>query len=248
MSSFGRISKGLLREKVKFINLIFIINIFVVIYSLITNKFSNNTNSYTGIAVMSITLGVIFLCWLNEGVYSNDRYRLIPVSDGTMYFSNVLMSIIALVYLLVGEFIFYLIEYKLVPNAYDNMMMADFNGGQQYLFGLEILVTFILGVIFIFTVVTAIHMLTSWISNFLPFRNQTLIQGILAFVVIGVLMIPFNYITNNILKIFGIDNMNSSFAAVSHVMSAIMAMILIWIIVFTIINLYFLKRWSETTK
>jgi len=248
MSSFGRISKGLLREKLKFINLIFIINIFGMVYSLISNKFSNNTNSYTGMVVMSVTIGVIFLCWLNEGVYSNDRYRLIPVSDGTMYFSNVIMSIIALVYLLAGEFIFYLIEYKLVSNKYDAMMIGDFNGTQQYLFAFEILVTFILGIIFIFTAVTAIHMLISWISNFLPFRNQTLVQGILAFVVVGVLMIPFNYITNNVLKIFGIDNMNSSFIAVSHVMYAIMAMILIWIVVFTIINLYFLKRWSETTK
>ena len=250
MSSFSRVSKGLFRERFKYINLIFIIDIIAGLYSIILNQFSGGTKttSYTGGIVMSVFVGVILIAWQNEDAYINDRFRLIPVSDVTMYFSNIVMSIAALAYLLVGEFIFYLIEYKLAPNPYDKIMISNFNSAQQYLFGIESLIAFILGIIFIFTVVTTIHMLINWISNFLPFRNQTFVKAIMMFLVIGILMVPFDYITTHVLNLMGITNLNNSFSAVNHVMYAGMAMMLIWIAVFTIANIYFLSRWSETSK
>jgi len=250
MSSFGRISKIFLKERLKFINLIFIIDILGGLYLMALNQFFGETKtvSYSGGIFMSIVVGVCLLIFINENSYDNNKYRLIPVSDKTMYFSSLLMSIVALLYLIAGETIFYLIEYKLVPNEYDSIMIGNFNTTQQYLFILESILEIILGIIFIFTAVTVIHMLINWISNFLPFRNQTIVKCVVAFIVVIVLGIPFEYITSNALNVMGINNLNSSFSAVSHVMYASMAIMVIWSIIFTIINVYFFRRWSETTK
>jgi len=248
MSSLGRISKVLLREKVKYINLIFIIDIFGGLYSIILNTFfsKSRTTSYMGMVFASIFLGIILLTWLNERTYSNDKFRLIPLTDGIMYLGNILTTFIAFIYLLVGETVLYFVSYSLFPNRYDAYMINGFNSTQQYFFTAEVIVSFILGIIFIWTVVTSVHMIINWISNFLPFRNQNLIKIIIMLVVIVLLGIPFTYITTEVSLTMGINGMGSSFKDVSHVIYSGMAILIIWIAIFTVVNLYFLNRWSET--
>ncbi|KRO00023.1 hypothetical protein IV57_GL002038 [Companilactobacillus kimchiensis] len=215
-----------------------------------TTLFSHNSEpvSYIGGSFIALVLGIVILTVMNEGIYSRDKYRLIPVTDGTLYFGSMLTAIVSFVYLMAGEIVIYIVSYKIAPNPYDKIMIGDFNSVQQYLFKFEALVAFILGVILVWSGITLLHLLVEGINDFLPFRNQSFVKIILAIVIIWIFMIPFNFITENVLRLMGINNLDSSFSAVTHVMYASMGMMVIWTIIFTIINLYLLNKWSETTK
>lgn len=250
MSSFNRISKGLFRERFKIITFILALHLFAVLASRIWDLFSTNhaVNSLTGGVLIAVTIGLIFLAIMNEGTYDRDRYRLIPVSDKTLYLSNMWTTFVSVMYLLVGEGLIYFAAYKIFPNSYDQMMINDFNSTQQYLFKFEVAVGIILTLMMAFSAITLLHLLIESISNFLPFRNQALVKTILSFVVTLVIGYPIKFITGAILKIMGIDNLDNSFTAVTHVLASGMAVMLIWMIVFSLINLYLLNRWSETSK
>lgn len=250
MSSFNRISKGLFRERFKIITFILALHFVAVLASRIWDMFNTNhePNSLTGGMFVATTIGLVFLAIINEGTYERDRYRLIPVADKTLYLSNLWTTFVSVVYLLVGEGLIFFIAYKISPNPYDKIMINDFNAGQQNLFKFEVAVGIVLTIMMLFTAITLLHLLIESISNFLPFKNQKLIKTILAFVVTLVIGYPIKYITGIIFKIMGIDNLDNSFTAVTHVVVSGMAIMIVWMIVFSLINLYLLNRWSETTK
>lgn len=250
MSSFSRVSKVLFRERFKIITSLLAVHLIILVASKIWNIFIDNsqTTSMTGGVFIAIIVGITLLIIMNEGVYVRDRYRLIPVADKTLYLSNIWTSFVSVIYLLVGEGAIYFVVYKIFPNQYDRIMINDFNASQQGLVKFEIVVGIILAIMMLFSAVTLIHLLIESIGSFLPFKNQTFVQTILAFVVTLVLGYPVKYITGNMLKIMGIDNLNNSFQAVTHVLTAGMAMMVIWMIVFSAVNVYLLNRWSETTK
>lgn len=250
MSSFGRVSKKLLSSRFKIVTMLLGIHVGIILLFQIFKRLVDNSNiqSFTGGVVMFMLIGTVLLSISIEKTYSNDKYRLIPISDNSLYASNMLMTLISYIYLIAGEVIIYLAATKIFPNPYDGIMIRDFNSVQQYLFKFEVLVAFILGVILLWTGVTVLHQIIDWINGFLPFKNQSFGKVILSLIVIWIFMIPFNFITANVLKIMGINGMNSSFSGVNHVMLAGMGMMALWIILFTAINLYFLNKWSETSK
>ncbi|MQS77327.1 hypothetical protein FHL06_13510 [Lactobacillus halodurans] len=127
-------------------------------------------------------------------------------------------------------------------------MVRSFNSTQQYLFKFEILVAFVLGIMVVWAGVTALHLLVNWVNDFLPFRSQSFVKVIVAVVVVWLFMIPFNFVTGNVLRIIGFNDLNNSFASVNRVMYSSMAMMIIWIAIFTIINLYLLNKKAETVN
>lgn len=249
MSSFGRVSKDLLKERFKIVSLVFGMQILVTAATLLWKFFDHSAEvtSYSGSVAVFLVIPITFMAVMNERVLVNDRYRLIPISDNTFYSSVTLTALASLVYIIVGELIIYLGFYKLFPNPYDQMMINDFNSVQQYLFKFEVLVAFILGIMVVWTGITALHLLVNWVNDFLPFKGQNISKVIVAIVVIWAFMVPFNFITGNTLRIMGINDLDNSFNAVTHMMYASMGMMLIWIVIFSAINLYLLNKKSETT-
>ena len=249
MSSLGRISKGLFKERFTFVTKLFGIQILILVATQLWSHFSTNmgTTSFTGNIVMFTMVMVAVTAVMNEKIITNDKYRLIPVSDGVLYGSSLLTAFVSLLYFTFGEIVIYLIAYWISPNRYDQMMINDFNSVQQYFFKFEVLIAFILGIIVVWTGVTALHLLINWVNDFLPFRSQTISKVIVAIVIVWAFMIPFNFVTGNVLRFMGINDMDSSFAAVSHVMYSGMGMMVIWIVIFSAINLYLLNKKSETT-
>ncbi|MFC6176810.1 hypothetical protein ACFQAV_08145 [Companilactobacillus huachuanensis] len=250
MSSLGRVSKGLLKNRFKLISLIFGVQILILLVVQLWKFFTHvsKITSFTGYVFIAMVVGIVMIAIANERVYLTDKYRLIPINDGTLYSSNMLTSFLSLIYLIVGELLFYIAANAFFPNDYDQFMIRSFNSTQQYLFKSEVLLTFILGVLVVWTGVTALHLLINWVNDFLPFRNQNFVKAIVAVIVVWLFMIPFNYITSNVLRIMGINGMDNSFAAVTRVMYLSMAMMVIWIAIFTVINLYLLNKKSETTN
>lgn len=250
MSSLGRVSKGLFKNKFKMISWILGIHILIILVTQIWNSFRTNPGitSFTGGVFIAMAVGIFTMARANELVYVNDKYRLIPISDATLYSSNMLTSFFGLVYLMIGEFVVYVASVAIFPNDYDRFMVRSFNSVQQYYFKAEIVVAFILGIIVVWTGITALHLLINWVNDFLPFRSQSFVKAIVAVIIVWLFMIPFNFITSNVLRIMGINDLDSSFGAVSRVLYSGMAMMVIWIVIFTVIDLYLLNKKSETTN
>jgi Predicted membrane protein len=250
MSSLGRVNIKLFKNKFKIISWILGIQIlFSLAYQVwktITSP--ENITSFTGEIFGAVVIGIVMLSVINERVYINDKFRLIPISDGTLYLGNMLTSVLGLVYLIACEIVIYVVSITVFPNKYDDLMVRSFNSTQQYLFKFEVLVAFILGIVVVWAGITALHLLVNWVNDFLPFRSQNFVKVIVAAVVVWLFMILFNFITGNVLRIMGINDLDNSFAAVSRVMYSSMAMMIIWIAIFTIINLYLLNKKSETVN
>ncbi len=250
MSSLGCLNKELSKNKFKIISWILGIQIlFSVVYQgwkAITSP--TDITSFTGEIFGAVIIGIVMLSIINERVYISDKFRLIPISDGALYLSNMLTSVLGLIYLIVSEIVIYTVSITVFPNKYDDLMVRSFNSTQQYLFKFEILVAFVLGIMVVWAGVTALHLLVNWVNDFLPFRSQSFVKVIVAVVVVWLFMIPFNFVTGNVLRIIGFNDLNNSFASVNRVMYSSMAMMIIWIAIFTIINLYLLNKKAETVN
>jgi hypothetical protein len=77
----------------------------------------SNIQSFTGGVVMFMLIGTVLLSISIEKTYSNDKYRLIPISDNSLYASNMLMTLIAYLYLIAGEVMIYLAATKIFPQS-----------------------------------------------------------------------------------------------------------------------------------
>lgn len=248
MSSFKRINKDLLHDKFRMMNIILTIHALVILAAQLVDYLNHSApdRSFTGGVLMALLVGFVFLATANERVYVSNKYRLLPLKDVTLYLSNMISSLLTYFYLVVGEVIIYLAAIKLFPNPYDNTMFSGFNSVKQYSFKLSILLIFILGIIMVWSGITVLHMVINWITSFLPFGKQNLVKSIVAFIVALVFLTPFKFFTVNILKIVGMNNVGDNFTALKNVMLTGSGMLVFWIVIFTVVNIYFLKNKSET--
>lgn len=250
MSSFGRVSKNLIKYRMRLVTILLILHIFVIVAAQIYDFIFHNSDitSFTGGVVIIMIVGIILLAIAIENTYSSDKYRLIPISDTQLYFSNMMTALISLIYLIIGELIIYSVAVKIFPNPYDDFMISHFNSVQQYFFKFEILVTFILGVLLIWAGISLLHLVIDWIDGFLPFKNQSIGKIILEVIVVGILAVPFKIITENIFDILTTGNAGNTFTDEIHLLSMGIVIVIVWILVFVSTNLYIMNRWSETTK
>jgi len=259
MSEFIGLSKNMISEKWKYANWIIGIDflaLFVIsLMQAVKTSFGTGILSYIfTLFIFSLVLvnivGVIMFARSNERILTSNNYRLIPTSETKLYFSNLLTTFIAFLYLwilesVVGGIIYSLSSHNSMNMSYDGIRTAQdwAMAGKFYLF-------LALSIILIWSAVTLIHLLTNWIGGFLPFGKQKFVTFILYLVVIWAASAIFNFTTANIFKTlynFGtgeIDNL-SSLNSILGVGSGIM---FAWIVVFTVVNIYLLKRWTETKR
>jgi len=100
----------------------------------------------------------------------------------------------------------------------------------------------------LWTGITALHLLVNWANDSLPFTGQTAAKVIVAIVIVWAFSVPFNFITGNVLRLVGFNELNNSFGAVTRVMNSSILMMVAWIAVFTAINLYLLNKKTETVN
>lgn len=246
----GGISKTLFKNKFKLISYLLAFHVILNLGSMIFKLLIHNQEilSYTG-GVFGFTLaGFVMVSHYNEKIYFSNRYRMVPITDNQLYFSNLWTSIAALVYLSCAEIGIYGLSYFIRPNIYDKMMISNLINTDHL--GYKLLILLIIGLvgILVLNVITTIDFLINWITNVSPFKKQKLASAILAFVVTYVLFIPFNFITANILRLGGINQLGTSNIAFQSVIWISLALCIVWIVLFTFINLYFVNNWSETAN
>ncbi|WP_119326634.1 hypothetical protein [Companilactobacillus musae] len=258
MNEFVNLSKNLMRDKWKLINWVTIFELiaFVAIYllRLVTGGWNGEIMPTYFVGVFAFETGIvsfvgfIMLSRSNEHVFTSNNYRLIPISDTKLYFSNILTTFLAYVYLqILGVVIGNIIEFMTAGGV---GQMPKLSGEDLMTMGQFILLT-IIGMILIWTGITLVHFLINWIGGFLAFGRQKLVKFILYVVVTFVGLVIFNYTTGSVFKFVyenmtpeGINNLNQ-FNNVIWISIGVSA---IWLVIFTVLNIYFLKRWIETIR
>jgi H+/Cl- antiporter ClcA len=217
----------------------------MILYKKIFNI--TDSTSLTGGVFIAVIIGVVFLVMSVINICDSSKYRLIPISDKGLYFSNFLSAFFVVIYLLVGEAIVYFVAYAIFPNPYDQIMIKDFSAG-QYWFKFEVVIAIVLGIMLILVGSVVIRLLVSLVGDFLPIKKQTFATVILTLIVIWGVMVAFNAITANTLILLGVREVTTSFSSVVRMLNMSLFILLIWNIVLTFLNLYLLNRWSEATK
>lgn len=249
MSSISRVNKNLFRQRGKIISLILGFHALALLLMILYKKIFNITDStsLTGGVFIAVIIGVVFLVMSVINICDSSKYRLIPISDKGLYFSNFLSAFFVVIYLLVGEAIVYFVAYAIFPNPYDQIMIKDFSAG-QYWFKFEVVIAIVLGIMLILVGSVVIRLLVSLVGDFLPIKKQTFATVILTLIVIWGVMVTFNAITANTLILLGVREVTTSFSSVVRMLNMSLFILLIWNIVLTFLNLYLLNRWSEATK
>lgn len=261
MTEFMGLSKNLIRDKWKTMNWIVVIELiaFVVIYLLriITGGFNGDMmpSYFIGLfafeTVVVSFVGMIMLARSNERVFTSNNYRLIPVSDTKLYFSNILTTFLAYIYLQIIEAILGNIVMFISGVRANDLMGIGQIASEDYMTMFEIIIFLILGIILTWTGITVIHFLINWISGFLPFARQGIITFVLYIVVTFIALTVFNLTTGKVISFIyqnispqGIMNFNQ----LNGVIWLSLGISLVWIIIFTALNIYLLKRWTETIR
>jgi len=217
MSSILGITKSLVWDKFKFMNMILLGNLICLLIIIVVG-IANPFNSRYPQGLMNLTYGIVFivgvlgLVLMNEKILGSNRYRLIPVSNWGLYAVNIVTTIVNFLYLLV-------IETSILACGY------FFNNGYFFNkrnFGQEIYhiqqnyplsdmsraaLLLALGVILIWTISTLLRLIIEWSSNFLPVKNNYLLKGI---VIIGVILIGTMILFQTLINISQISLYNLS--------------------------------------
>lgn len=261
MSDYINLSKNLIYDKWKTMNWVVIIQLiaFVVMYlwRLITGGFDGSLMPsyfvafFTFETVLASLVGFVMLSRRNEQVFTSNNYRLIPVSDTKLYFGNVLTTLLAYIYLQIIEGILGNIVMFMAGGNWSDISISSVVGHSEIASMVLIFILMILGTILMWTGITVIHFLIGWISGFLPFGRQKFVTFILYFVVTCIGLIIFNFTTGKVIKFLithistqGITNLNQ----LNNVLWISCGITFVWIAIFTLLNIYLLKRWTETIR
>lgn len=255
MNEFIDLSKNLMHDKWKLMNWIVIFELiaFVGIYvlRLVTGGWNGQImpTYFVGLfGFETVVVGFILLSRNNEHVFTSNNYRLLPVSDTKLYFSNILTTFLAYIYLQILGVIFGNIIELMTPNKISQFPMPS---GEEITMMVQFILLVIIGMILMWTGITLIHFLINWIGGFLAFGSQKLVKFILYVIVTFVALIIFNYTTGSVFKFIyenmtpeGITNLNQF----NNIIWLSIGVSVIWLAIFTVLNIYFLKRWIETIR
>jgi len=249
MSSVLGVSKSLVWDKFKLVNIVLFFNLIevaVLIYLLKANKSLNLGYSAGNMilnAVVVYILGVILLVRFNEQTFANGKYRLIPITETQLYLSNFLTTGLVYLYFWIVETAIleatFFVESKQFLPVFDRLDLADIK-----MLIVSILLSF-LGIALIWTMSTVIHLLGNWLTNILPVKSQKLTMTFFYIIVLSLTIAVF-YFTLNAISLSRIYEATGR----SYNLFWIMLLIsyLLGIICFSWINIYLLKRCSEINR
>ncbi|CAJ1185001.1 hypothetical protein CPR19088_GLDEOEPO_01816 [Companilactobacillus paralimentarius] len=194
MSSLLGVSKELIWSKFRPINLTLLINIILVGIIIGITKFDSIffRSFPQGLMIISATvffiLGIVILVNLNEKVLSSNRYRLIPISESQLYFSNLLTSGLIYFYFCLIESIIFLgsLYYYMRNDVFYHTVIDD---NIQFELLLKDITLIFLAVVLIWTGSTLVHLLMNYINDFLQIKSQKLLYVIFNLLIIAAALV-----------------------------------------------------------
>ena len=259
MTEFMGLTKNLMHEKWKLMNWILGIDLLALVayfilrfilggYKTSLNPFPNYSFAVFAVSLSIVNIvAVIMLSRNNERVLTSNNYRLIPATETKLYFSNLLTTLLGFVYLQILESIIGGILYGVsVKGAVD--MTPSGSGSFSML--MAAVFVMILGALALWSGVTVVHLLINWIGGFLPFGRQKFVSFILYLLVTWLSLTIINFATGNVFKLIFHDGQFYQFSVntMSSALWTSAGVLFVWVVIFAAINIYLLKRWTETIR
>lgn len=253
MTSSSQLWKALWRPKFKtsnqFLLLILAATVLSALYVLVKGNLTGNIflGIFIGWSFFITFISYFFLARQNEQVNIEVTYRLIPVPEYKLYLMNLATSLVAWLYQLVVEFVVLVMLTAVVLRTLNWRQIFDVQDLQFSASGFSSL-NAILGfclvllgtLLWTWTAISLVHLLTEWIADYLPATKQKQVKGVVYIVVIwaGIKLLAtvssqFGHFTN-----FAFNQSVSPFYLSAGYLFGLA-------IVTTIINIYLLKRWVE---
>lgn len=248
MSSVLGVTKSLMWNKFKLVNVLLFFYLIELVIILASGILKSKWIGYgEGYLIMSACVvyfaGVILLVRDNERVISNNRYRLVPISETKLYFSNLMTTCFAYGYVgIVTTGMFILSSYtEMKSDIFLHFMI--YTDMQWELFIKDSVIT-VLGIILIWTGSTMIHLLMDFVSNYWALGNSKIATILVNGLILG-LACSVIFITLTRMSVIGMsrymDLVNNTFEKVCLFdIGAIVGTI--------IINLYLLQNHFETNR
>lgn len=198
---------------------------------------------------IAFVLVFILLARQTERVYSNNYDRLVPISNTRFYLANMLSTVASSIVFVIGQDIL-IVLISLIQG--ENI---SFDEPWSLITGI-LLFFLIMLPLFIWSMVSLIHLTTVSISTFLPEMRQRIFKGILYIAVIVVVIRLSSWLLNLIGKYliapmmsnnmtnFSNGAMNFNYTGSSIYLASLM--MLIFIALISVINCYLLDHFVET--
>lgn len=259
MSDFLGLSKNLMWNKWNLMNTVIGIDLIATIVITLVSVFTGTPISASYVlgafaftSIVAYMVGFVLLARNNERVYTSNNYRLLPVSSTKLYFGNLITTLGGLLYFwiiasVIGGLILSFASRKFLSMNGSVDMNQDWNAIIAFNVML-LLITLV-----IWSGITLVHFLTNMVSGFLPFGRQKFVMFIIYLLVIWAAMATFNFTTGNLVRMFlsgGITSIGtiSSMSGLTRTTWISCGIFSGWLVVFTVINIYLLKRWTETKR
>lgn len=263
MTRMQTLNNQLFFNRWKMINLVFLLDLIVLgiimLISMISNKmvfklamFDKWYMYYMLITFVAYVISFVLLAKDNERMLFSNKYRMVPIAEWKLYFSNILSSLLALIYLWFLEGIVNTIfgsiqvNHFLVGNALNNML---YTSALYKLSNVDMTVrSFIIGflsIILIWSIVTLVHFLISLISDKFALKKKRVIRYVLYFLITYICLMIFNSTVSGVFVLMYGDGFNVLEKINSMLLTSIFIFIG-WIVVLTLINIYLLKKHIET--
>lgn len=245
MSSVLGVTKDLMWNKFKLVNLILFFNVAVfaviLVSGILKSEWFYGEGILVGIACLVYFIGVILLVRDNESVISNNRYRLIPISEIKLYFSNLLTTCLAYAYLgILATLLFVGTSYlQMKSDIFVHFMI--YTDMQLELFIEDAVIT-VLGIVLIWTGSTLVHLIVSCLSDVLAMNNQKFIKIIMNFLIL-ILSVGVIFFTLTQMSIIG---MNRYMNIPNNAFLRLCLFDAFGIVMSSVFNVYLLQNYFET--
>ena len=246
MTKFFDLSKALFQEKFRLANQVLgfsaLAAVVITLYEMVRIAAAPGALFATFESVLGLAsmLLYILLTVRNERVYTASTYRLIPVSNGKLYWANLITTFLSFAYFGLCSVIFALIfHWHMTIKAF-----VDGFSGSTFMLTVSIILTLIFAVLNFWALITLVHLLTEMISNFLPRAGQRISKIILVVVILYIFGRIVELISNVLILIAqhhtALLNAN---ADLQFYLSPVY--VIITLLIFSAINIYLLSSWVE---
>ncbi len=259
MTSLRRMTRVLLTDKIQTASWIIALYVAAIVISLVPSAFNGElfTRQWSFLLVqhalswsfVAMLLAFAFLTRTSEGVYTSNKYRLIPISEAKLYTANIFSSFIAFILVFLVQLIFILIYYLFNIRAVKLMLSSNFGGAQTriWLFVLAIILTGAAGLLFWWAAISLIHLLTTAISRALPANHQKISKLAIYIILIVIVIWMFGKLQNWLSQLAYFQYMFYSSSIYTGPLWSALTMAILALVI-SVINVWLLKRQVETNQ
>lgn len=246
MTKFFDLTKVMFRDKFRLTNQVLgfsvLASIVITLYEMVRASASTDQLFVIFESVLTLASMVVFILLTirNERVYTASSYRLIPISNGKLYWANLITTFLNFAYFILCIVVFaFIFQWHVTVTTF-----AEGFSGSTFMLNVSIFLTLIFAILNFWALITLVHLLTEVISNFLPKIGQKISKIVLVIAILYILGLMADLLSNVLMTVVQHNsNLIDAHADLYYYLSPFY--VLIALLIFSAINIYLLSSWVE---